>query len=64
LPRIKPGIMEYEIEAALIGEFICHRSKGFAYEPIIAAGELTHGHLSRCRELGLAMALGIEMGLY
>jgi Xaa-Pro aminopeptidase len=38
LPRIKPGIMEYEIEAALIGEFTCHRSKGFAYDPIVASG--------------------------
>lgn len=38
LPCIKPGIMEYEIEAALIGEFTCHRSKGFAYDPIIASG--------------------------
>jgi len=38
LPRIKPGIMEYEIEAALIGEFIRHRSRGFAYDPIVAAG--------------------------
>ena len=38
LPRIKPGIMEYEIEATLIGEFIRHRSTGFAYDPIIASG--------------------------
>ncbi len=38
LPRIKPGMMEYEMEAILIGEFIRHRSKGFAYDPIIASG--------------------------
>jgi Xaa-Pro aminopeptidase len=38
LPRIKPGIMEYEIEAALIGTFTCHRSKGFSYDPIVASG--------------------------
>jgi Xaa-Pro aminopeptidase len=38
LPRIKPGIMEYEIEAVLIGEFTRHRSKGFAYDPIVASG--------------------------
>ncbi|MHA7878025.1 MAG: aminopeptidase P N-terminal domain-containing protein [Bacteroidota bacterium] len=38
LLRIKPGVMEYDIEAALIGEFIRHRSRGFAYEPIVAAG--------------------------
>ena len=38
LPCIQPGIMEYEIEAILIGEFTRHRSKGFAYDPIVAAG--------------------------
>ena len=38
LPHIKPGTMEYEIEAILIGEFTRHRSKGFAYDPIIASG--------------------------
>tara|TARA_S200000501_G_scaffold62569_1_gene53294 strand:+ start:9441 stop:10742 length:1302 start_codon:yes stop_codon:yes gene_type:complete len=38
LKLIKPGIWEYEIEAALVYEFICNRSKGFAYEPIIASG--------------------------
>ena len=38
LPRIKPGIMEYEIEAELIHEFLINRSKGFAYQPIIASG--------------------------
>jgi Xaa-Pro aminopeptidase len=38
LPMIKPGIMEYEIEAELIHEFTCNRSRGFAYAPIIASG--------------------------
>ena len=38
LPIIKPGIMEYEIEAELIHEFLKNRSKGFAYEPIIGSG--------------------------
>ena len=33
-------------------------------EPIIAVGELTEAHLHRCRELGLAMALGVEMDLF
>jgi len=32
---IKPGIMEYEIEAEMLHEFI---SNGFAFEPIIASG--------------------------
>ncbi len=35
---VKPGIMEYEIEAELLHEFIRNRSKGFAYAPIIASG--------------------------
>ena len=38
LSFIKPGIMEYEIEAELIHEFVKSRSRGFAYEPIIASG--------------------------
>jgi len=35
---IKPGVWEYEIEAELLHEFVCNRSKGFAYTPIIASG--------------------------
>ena len=35
---VKPGVTEYEIEAEFIHEFIRNRSKGFAYEPIIASG--------------------------
>ena len=35
---IKPSVWEYEIEAELVHEFIINRSKGFAYTPIIAAG--------------------------
>lgn len=38
LPFIKPGVMEYEIEAELMHEFLRNRSKGFAYEPIIGSG--------------------------
>ena len=38
LPIIKPGIMEYEIEAELMHEFLRNRSNGFAYEPIIGSG--------------------------
>lgn len=36
---IKPGVWEYEIEAELIHEFIRNRSRGFAYQPIIASGK-------------------------
>lgn len=38
LPFIKPGVMEYEIEAELMHEFLRNRSQGFAYTPIIASG--------------------------
>jgi Xaa-Pro aminopeptidase len=38
LSFIKPGVMEYEIEAELLHEFVRNRSRGFAYEPIIASG--------------------------
>ena len=38
LNTIKPGIMEFEIEAELMHEFLSNRSKGFAYTPIIASG--------------------------
>jgi Xaa-Pro aminopeptidase len=38
LSCVSPGIMEYELEAVLIGEFIRHGSKGFSYDPIVASG--------------------------
>ena len=38
LKFIKPGVNEYDIEAELIHEFIINKSKGFAYQPIIATG--------------------------
>jgi Xaa-Pro aminopeptidase len=38
LSFLKPGVWEYELEAELLHEFIRNRSKGFAYEPIIASG--------------------------
>lgn len=36
---VKPGVMEYEVEAELLHEFVRNRSKGFAYTPIIASGQ-------------------------
>jgi Xaa-Pro aminopeptidase len=39
LSFVKEGVAEYEIQAELIHEFIRNRSRGFAYEPIIASGE-------------------------
>ena len=38
LEFVKPGVMEYEIEAEYIHEFVSNRSRGFAYAPIIASG--------------------------
>jgi len=38
LSFVKPGVMEYEIEAEFAHEFLRNRSKGFAYTPIIASG--------------------------
>lgn len=36
---IKPGVMEFEIEAEITHEFLRNRSRGHAYTPIIASGE-------------------------
>lgn len=38
LEVIKPGVWEYELEAEFAYEFLRNRSRGFAYEPIIASG--------------------------
>jgi Xaa-Pro aminopeptidase len=38
LKFVKPGVMEYEIEAEFSHEFLRNCSRGFAYEPIIASG--------------------------
>lgn len=38
LQFVKPGVMEYEIEAEFMHEFLRNRSRGFAYTPIIASG--------------------------
>lgn len=35
---VKPGVMEYEIEAEYMHEFLRRGSRGFAYTPIIASG--------------------------
>ncbi len=36
---VQPGVMEYEIEAEMIHEFVRNRATGHAYEPIIASGK-------------------------
>lgn len=38
LKFVKPGVMEYEIEAEFMHEFLRKGSRGFAYTPIIASG--------------------------
>jgi len=38
LKFIEPGVMEYEIEAEFMHEFLRNRSAGFAYTPIVASG--------------------------
>ncbi len=39
LKFVKPGVWEFEIEAELIHEFVRNRSRGFAFDPIIASGD-------------------------
>ncbi|MBL7850946.1 MAG: aminopeptidase P N-terminal domain-containing protein [Cyclobacteriaceae bacterium] len=39
LKFVKPGVMEYEVEAEYTHEFIRHGSRGHAYTPIIASGK-------------------------
>jgi len=38
LKKLKPGMMEYEIEAEIIYEFIRNGAQGHAYSPIVASG--------------------------
>lgn len=38
LEFVKPGVAEYEIEAEYLHEFVMHKSRGFAYSPIVATG--------------------------
>lgn len=39
LKLIRPGIMEYEIEAEVVHTFLSHRSTGEAYSSIVASGD-------------------------
>jgi Xaa-Pro aminopeptidase len=38
LKFVKPGVMEYEVEAEITHEFICNKANGHAYYPIVASG--------------------------
>ena len=43
-------------------------AKGYPFievqEPVLVRGDLTDQDLAKCRELGLALAVGIEAGIY
>ena len=39
LNYLKPGVMEFELEAEIMHAFLRNRSKGFAYTPIIGSGK-------------------------
>ncbi|NVJ86316.1 MAG: aminopeptidase P family protein [Algoriphagus sp.] len=67
---VKPGVTEYEIEAEFLHEFVCRRSKGFAYEPIIASGPaacvlhyIENNKVCQAGDL-LLMDVGAEYGNY
>ncbi|HCS20956.1 MAG TPA: X-Pro aminopeptidase [Bacteroidetes bacterium] len=36
---VKPGVMEYQVEAELIHEFLSNRGTGHSFHPIVASGE-------------------------
>ncbi len=67
---IKPGVMEYEIEAELSHEFLRNRSAGFAYTSIIASGSsacVLHyiDNDKKCRDGDvILMDFGAEYGNY
>ncbi len=70
LKFINPGVMEYEIEAELIHEFISNRSRRFAFQPIIASGYnacVLHyiENTAMCKDGDLLlMDIGAEYGNY
>ncbi len=70
LSFVKPGVMEYEIEAEYAHEFLRNRSRGFAYAPIIAAGSNSNvlhyvENSAECRDGEIIlMDVGAEYGNY
>jgi Xaa-Pro aminopeptidase len=67
---IKPGVMEYEVEAEVMHEFLRHGATGPAYESIIASGKnacVLHyiNNDKHCHDGDLLlMDFGAEYGLY
>ncbi|WP_224484266.1 aminopeptidase P family protein [Robertkochia aurantiaca] len=70
LQMVRPGVMEYEIEAAYMHEFLINRSRGFAYTPIIASGNNANvlhyiENKGECKDGDmLLMDVGAEYALY
>ena len=70
LQFVKPGVMEYEIEAEFMHEFLRRGSRGFAYTPIIGSGFnacVLHyiENQSECKDGDLIlMDVGAEYGNY
>jgi len=67
---VKPGVMEYEIEAEFLHEFIRQGSRGFAYEPIVGSGAnscvlhyLENDQVCKSGDL-ILMDIGAEYGNY
>lgn len=70
LGMIRPGVMEYEIEAEYLHEFVRNGSRGFGYTPIIASGPnacVLH-YIDNEKPCGagdvLLMDVGAEYGYY
>ncbi|HMO61812.1 MAG TPA: aminopeptidase P N-terminal domain-containing protein [Ferruginibacter sp.] len=67
---IKPGVMEYEIEAEIVHSFLCQRATGEAYHSIIASGDRARvlhyiENNKPCKEGELVlMDFGAEYGRY
>ncbi len=70
LELIRPGVWEYEVEAEYAYDFLRNRSRGFAYEPIIAGGgnSCVLHYIDNNRQLKdgdvLLMDVGAEYGNY
>lgn len=70
LPRIKPGIGEWEIEASLSYEYIRRGARKFSFLPIIASGPnscVLHyiSNDNTCKDGGLVLLdIGAEYGCY
>ena len=70
LEMAEPGMMEYQLEAEITGEFIRRGAEGHAYEPIVASGKnalILHyiQNHSRCLDGDLVlMDFGAELNNY